>query len=727
MQSPWPLSVVALSPSACGAVLWRMRGAERLTVVVKATFALVHDRSAELAAAADLVRTDQLREGWGSLEEASETAPYLPGAGVIVRGHACAPAGTTATALPVRLALFRDGRWILNKTLHVFGDRTREAPSPRPFSRMPLVYERAFGGPRLDVNPVGVGSDAALPSIVDPGDPMRPAGFGPIARHWAPRRHLLARDQAADPPALDLDGSFDFRYFHAAPADQQIDLLRGDEWIFLEGLHPHWPWLRSSLPSARGLARLYRAGPEGEDHGQPVELVADTLTIDADRLLCSVLWRGNVALLAGDTPARMRVVAGVEMPGQPLAWPSAAAAPSPPHRRHGALGPVAGERPIARTLVVDDNTVDARDSGLVVDRKMKSPFALAAPGSGRASPVTAIPGAPWSARPHLAPLPPLPVAMASGPTNLDAPPLGVAPLDLTVTAITENTAGPVAPPHAPAAPAAASFATRAAPAVASPTAPAVASLGTPAAPAVASPAATSPAATSPEPEIRGLRATLLARLRSGQPLHDLELAGAELDGIDFSGASLERLNLAGSTLTRCNFASARLSGANMSGTDLTDASLHAADLTRADLSRATLDRAQLSSALLKNADLAFAKGSRARFEDASLEGADLRQARLVEAVFDRACLADINATKADISRASLAGANLAGAVLRAAKLKEASLPCANVEGADLRDADLAGANVYGVKLASAKSSGAILRALVEIPPADAGIDGSSAG
>ncbi|WP_441292352.1 DUF2169 family type VI secretion system accessory protein [Sorangium sp. KYC3313] len=693
VQSPWPLSVVALSPSACGAVLWRMRGAERLTVLVKATFALVHDRTAELAAAVDLVRADHLREGWGSLEEASETAPYLPGAGVVVRGHACAPAGTTATALPVRIALFRDGRWILNKALHVFGDRTREAPSPRPFSRMPLVYERAFGGPHLEGNPVGVGSDAVLPSIVDPGDPMRPAGFGPIARHWAPRRHLLARDLPADPLALDLDGSFDFRYFHAAPADQQIDFLRGDEWIFLEGLHPHWPWLRSSLPSARGLARLYRTGPEGEDHGQAIELVADTLTIDADRLLCSVVWRGNVALLAGDTPARMRVVAGVETSGQPLAWPSAAAAPPPSHRRHGAPGPVAGERPIARTLVVEeDYTVDARNSGLVVDMKMKPPFALAAPGSGRASPVTAIPGAPWSARPHLAPPPPLPAVVASGPTNLDAPRLDAAPLDLTVTAITENTAEPVAPPHA-----------------------------------LAAPMSAAPAAMSPEPESRGLRATLLARLRSGQPLHDLELAGVELDGIDFGGASLERLNLAGSTLTRCNFASARLSGANMSGTDLTDASLHAADLTRADLSRATLDRAQLSSALLKNADLAFAKGSRVRFEDASLEGADLRQARLVEAVFDRACLADINGTKADISRASLAGANLAGAVLRAAKLKEASLSCANVEGADLRDADLAGANVYGVKLASAKSSGAILRALVEIPPTDAGIDGSSAG
>ncbi len=38
-------------------------------------------------------------------------------------------------------------RWVLDKVLHVYGDRTREAPDPRPFGLMPLAYERAYGGP----------------------------------------------------------------------------------------------------------------------------------------------------------------------------------------------------------------------------------------------------------------------------------------------------------------------------------------------------------------------------------------------------------------------------------------------------------------------------------------------------------------------------------------------------------------------------------------------------
>ncbi|WP_438028623.1 DUF2169 family type VI secretion system accessory protein [Sorangium sp. So ce233] len=877
MRTLWPLPVVALTPASCGAVRWRMQGAERLTVIVKATFALVPDRSAELAAPAELVCSDRLRDGRGSLEEACETAPYLPSAGVLVRGHAAAPAGTTATALSVRVALFREDRWVLDKVLHVHGDWTREAPIPRPFSLMPLVYERAYGGPHIDANPVGVGAGAALPNIVDPADPARPAGFGPIARHWAPRSSLIARDRSIEPSAPELDGSFDFRYFHAAPADQQIEFLRGDEWIFLQGLHPRCPWIRSSLPSARGLARLYRTGAGGEEHAQPIELVADTLTIDADRLLCSVIWRGNVALLPDDVPARMRVVAGVEMPGWPLLWPSAAA-PAPPPSSTSAPGPppsapapgpppsrpapgLTGDEPAAendtRAAIKGEPAAEAGHGGLAlgvarplapvviadaasapVDRGVEIPAGHwsvvtqqvtrlhvipALPFVQRQEPrlepeephwsvvtqqvpqLHAIPALPFVQRqePHLepqephwsavtqqatplAPAPPLPFLPAPEPPPRPEPPPGSVPFAMPFAragtdASSSEPLPPVLPPLAgldethpviqppapvPPPPAVLDDTGAAAqqppatvppppapledtnPAVDGPRSlaaerlvpataiPAPASAATPAdapptdAPPTDAPpadaalagAASSPAAApeppSPEPEARGLRAEVIARLKSGQPLHDLELAGADLEGIDWSGASLERVNLAGATLARCNFASARLARANLSGADLTAARLDAADLTRADLSRATLDDAQLSSAILDGADLTSARGANARFDGASLDGADLRRARLTEALFDRASLAGVNGSQADIPRSSFARANLAGAILRAAKLKEARLTGANVDGADLREADLTGANVHGVNLANAKSGGAILRSLVETPPPD---------
>src|SRR5262249_51272703 len=64
---------------------------------------------------------------------------------VIVVGHAHAPAGRAVTELDAGV---RVGP--VQKLLRVFGDRewgvSGRATSPRPFVKMPLVYERAFGG-----------------------------------------------------------------------------------------------------------------------------------------------------------------------------------------------------------------------------------------------------------------------------------------------------------------------------------------------------------------------------------------------------------------------------------------------------------------------------------------------------------------------------------------------------------------------------------------------------
>lgn len=315
-----------------------MRGASRLTAVVKATFSLIHEKVAEVTTPVEIVREDQPQNGQASLREASEVAPFLPNAGVLLRGTAYAPAGQAATGRLVRLGLGREKQWLLNKALHVFGDRTREAPSPGVFQRLPLIYERAYGGPHVDANPVGMGAGAALPNIVDPANPSRPAGFGPISRRWAPRKAFAAPAPAPSVGAPDFSSSFDFRSFHAAPEDQQVEFLRGDEWILLEGMHPQLPWVRSSLPSARGVARLYRAA-SGQVQGQDIELAADMLVIDADRMIGSVVWRGTVSLQAGDSPASLRVLAGVEVMGRALVWPSAEAYfPSA-----GSVGPRRGE------------------------------------------------------------------------------------------------------------------------------------------------------------------------------------------------------------------------------------------------------------------------------------------------------------------------------------------------------------------------------------------------
>src|SRR6185436_2423285 len=102
------------SPASCGSVLWRAGGVTRVTVLVKATFGLVYGGAARLIAPLDLVREDRGRDG--GLDEAAETAPYLPCGGVTLTGHAHAPGGRPAPAMAVRLAVVRE-RVLLDKTV----------------------------------------------------------------------------------------------------------------------------------------------------------------------------------------------------------------------------------------------------------------------------------------------------------------------------------------------------------------------------------------------------------------------------------------------------------------------------------------------------------------------------------------------------------------------------------------------------------------------------------
>jgi hypothetical protein len=183
---------------------------------------------------------------------------------VIVVGHAYAPSGLPITEMEVG---FRAGP--VQKILQVTGDRAwgvTGRSSPEPFVKMPLVYERAFGGvdkrsPHAERdwdwrNPVGTGfavsrdnaTGLALPNVEYPGervgswsDRPRPAGFGAIASHWQPRVGFAGtyddgwlKDRM---PLLPHD--FDDRFFQCAPQDQQAPaFLRGGEPVVLHRLTP---------------------------------------------------------------------------------------------------------------------------------------------------------------------------------------------------------------------------------------------------------------------------------------------------------------------------------------------------------------------------------------------------------------------------------------------------------------------------------------------------------
>jgi hypothetical protein len=133
--------------------------------------------------------------------------------------------------------------------------------------------------------------------------PIPPAGLGSLGRAWTPRRQKAGTydDAWLDQRWPNLPKDFNFSYWNAAPADQQIDYPQGDEIIELSNLVPHDT--PGSQVDAKGNTTLKIALPGHRAfvlaHFQnsalyPLRTIIDTLRLDLDhpegpRLTC--LWR----------------------------------------------------------------------------------------------------------------------------------------------------------------------------------------------------------------------------------------------------------------------------------------------------------------------------------------------------------------------------------------------------------------------------------------------------
>lgn len=318
-----PVEVVP--PASAETVAWRLEGVLKLTVVVKATLTIVHEGVMELAKARPVMERDVHHDqtSLSSLSIAHDIAPHLPDAGIIVLGHAYAPPGQPLPALTARFAVIGEaGR--VDKSVHVYGDRTPDRPrQPEPFQKMPLLYERAVASE--EENPVGITAKSGrLPNLVDPTHAGRPGGFGGVSRYWPVRRTLRGRvsRRVLEGAMPDIPSGFDWSYFHAAPRDQRMPYLRGDEWLVLDRLHATLPRVSSRLPGISARARFWAPGDEPRE----VMMSADTMLVDVDRQVCHLVWRGRIGPLTDDALGSLHVEAGLETADRKLVWPETAAA-----------------------------------------------------------------------------------------------------------------------------------------------------------------------------------------------------------------------------------------------------------------------------------------------------------------------------------------------------------------------------------------------------------------
>lgn len=254
---------------------------------------------------------------WGdplssSLRFASDFHTGKASTDIIMIGSACARENKAVRQLDVSLQVGS-----LSKVVRVFGDRVWNEGNitrPKPFTEMPLVYERAFGGqdvvddqvrasePR---NPVGCGflgqknqsemNGKPLPNLECPhqlindiSDTPVPACFAPVAVNWQPRAGYAGTYdevwQQTCAPYLPED--YQQKFMNTAHPDLQYPgFLTGGESVSIVGMHSTGE-LKFDLPVVK-LVKKIRI----DNKNFMVAFNLESLLLDPNKLQLSMVWR----------------------------------------------------------------------------------------------------------------------------------------------------------------------------------------------------------------------------------------------------------------------------------------------------------------------------------------------------------------------------------------------------------------------------------------------------
>jgi hypothetical protein len=312
-----------------------VEGTSFLSIIIKGTFTIPTGGGVARPAAEQLpiFTADEPydpKQPGGVLKFESDLVPFKPRSDVVLVGHAYAPFGRAAKVVDVEIEV-----GAIRKKLRVFGDRAWSFPSeqadaipyivgPADFVKMPLTYDRAFGGidktaplrarephfkPWCERNYLGRGFCGArtvasingtpLPNIEDPDDLIRtwdsnprPAGCGFFPRNSRPRVEWFGtydeKWKAERKPDLPLDFRFD-SYNGADLTMQGAPFLVGNERVRVTNVATSGRQLEFSLPCIVPHVDAAR-------HQATREAVAnlDTLVISPDVGAFFVVWRATI-------------------------------------------------------------------------------------------------------------------------------------------------------------------------------------------------------------------------------------------------------------------------------------------------------------------------------------------------------------------------------------------------------------------------------------------------
>lgn len=297
-------------------------GADLLLVIVKATYKWDNKNELFLADRQEKIEmADQYynQPDNSSIKYASDFSFDKIATDIAVTGNAWAPNGKARESF-ISLKIGN-----LRKTLKVTGDRrwvkvmgSATMTDPKSFEKIPLMFERAYGGTDLshpDItrhdrearNPVGVGFRAKnsilsidgirLPNFEDPlnlikspADRPAPAGFGFIGPSWQPRMSYAGTYdeswQKGRMPLLPID--FDKKFFNCAHPDLVYDgYLDGNEQVQIGGLSPNQN-INFVLPGVLPQTIIRMAGLEEQE----IQMNLDKLVINSDVGIVIQVWSG---------------------------------------------------------------------------------------------------------------------------------------------------------------------------------------------------------------------------------------------------------------------------------------------------------------------------------------------------------------------------------------------------------------------------------------------------